>query len=229
MQEKDEFHPPLIKRKLYILLGDVISSRKIKNRDKFQNKLINAYSELNEMYGQDMYARLDIIKGSDEIGCALYQLNDLYEIISSMLTRLSPYDMRFVLVRGIIDTGLSTRKISQMDGPAFHEASNLMNLLKDEKLIFKMDTKNMAIDKLVANNINLIHLIKRKWSSKKIKIINEYEKNKDQRSIANKLELSPQVVSYNIKSANWKELNKIENDLKESLKIISWDTDEQYY
>lgn len=204
----------------YVLLGDVISSKKIKNREEFQKELINTCFELNELYKEDMYAKFEIIKGLDEIGCLLEKINNLYEIISLILNRLYPYSMRFVLVKGHVDTGLSTKKVSQMDGPAFHKASNLMQLLKGENLIFKMDSGSIVIDKLITNNINLIYLLKRNWSLKKTMIIKEYEKKGDQKAVAKKLGLTQQTVSYHIKSSSWKELRKIENDLKESLKIF---------
>lgn len=213
----------------YVLLGDVISSKKIKNREEFQKELINTCFELNELYKEDMYAKFEIIKGLDEIGCLLEKINNLYKIISLILNRLYPYSMRFVLVKGHVDTGLSTKKVSQMDGPAFHRASDLMHLLKGETLIFKMDRGSIVIDKLITNNINLIYLLKKNWSLKKTRIIKEYEKKEDQKAVAKKLGLTQQAVSYHIKSSNWKELRKIENDLDEILKIISEDIDGRHY
>lgn len=221
MNEFDESHVVPRNKEFYVLLGDVVSSRKIKNREKFQNHLINTYSELNQLYEADLYAKLDIIKGSDEIGCVLHRIDHLYEIISSILNKLNPHYMRFVCVKGIVDAGISTKKISQMDGPVFHKASDLMDSLKKEELIFRMNTENRVIDSLVTNNINLVYLIKSKWSLKKFKIINEYERSKDQVSTAEKLNLTPQVISYNLKSANWNEVHRIETDLKESLKLIA--------
>ncbi|UTB32515.1 MAG: SatD family protein [Methanobacterium sp. ERen5] len=221
MKEIDESHSAPRNNEFYVLLGDVVSSRKIKNRDKFQNHLITTYSELNQIYDADLYAKLDIIKGSDEIGCVLYRIDHLYEIISSILNNINPHYMRFVCVKGIIDTGISTKKISQMDGPVFHKASDLMDSLKKEELLFRMNTENKVIDSLITNNINLIYLMKSKWSLKKFRIINEYERSKDQVSTAKKLNLTPQVISYNLKSANWNEVHRIETDLKETLKLIA--------
>ena len=168
-----------MKENLYVLLGDVISSRKLENREDFQNKLIDGCNIVNEKYQNDIYSSMDILKGSDEIGLVLKNISNFYDIIKDISNTIGPNLMRFVLVKDIIDTGLNQREISRMDGPAFHEASNLMYKLKDEKLIFKMATGDLIFDKLVNNNINLIYLIEKKWSSKKIKIINEYEKTGD--------------------------------------------------
>jgi hypothetical protein len=199
---------------LYVLLGDVISSRKLENREDFQNKLIEGCNIINENYQNDIYSYMDIIKGSDEIGVVLKNISNLYDIMKEISKTIGPNLMRFVLVRDGIDTGLNQREISRMDGPAFHEASNLMYKLKDEKLIFKMATGDLIFDKLVTNNINLIYLIERKWSSKKLNIINEYEKTGDQKKVAMKFDIKQQDVSYHLNSSYWTEIKNIENDLK---------------
>jgi hypothetical protein len=213
-----------------VLIGKVISPKKIKNMKKFRKELLNACFEVNEIYSKDLYAELGIVKDSGEIRCVLYYINNLYEIIS-LINELSSDYMRFVLVYDHIDKGLHSRKMSQMDGSAFNNASNLMKSLEKNNLMFKMDLGNAitepttnyikTIEKLIINNINLIYLLKSGWTSKKAKIIREYEKTKDQKKVAQNLKESQQTVSHHIISSNWKELNKIETDLKKSIKIIS--------
>jgi hypothetical protein len=207
-----------MKEDLFVLLGDVISSKKLPNRENFQNKLINGCNIVNRKYKPDIYSYMNIIKGSDEIGVVLKDISKFYSIINEISQIIGPNLMRFVLVKGQIDTGLDQREISRMDGPAFHRASNLMNQLKDEKLIFKMDTGDQIFDKLVINNINLIYLIEKKWSSKKASIINEYEKTGDQRRVAEKYSVKQQDVSYHLNSSNYGEIRNIKTDLESVIK-----------
>jgi len=84
----------------YVLLGDVISSKKIKNRVEFQKKLIIACNAINKAYKDDISANMKIIKGSDEIGCILGKLAPLYEIINRLSNDLYPVKIRFVMVSG---------------------------------------------------------------------------------------------------------------------------------
>ena len=199
---------------LLVLLGDVISSKKLENREDFQTKLITGCNQVNKKYKQDIYSYMNIIKGSDEIGVVLKNISKFYAIITEISQTIGPNLMRFVLVKGQIDTGLDQREISRMDGPAFHKASNLMNMLKDEKLIFKMDTGDLVFDKLVTNNINLIYLIEKKWSTKKINITNDYEKIRDQRRVAAKYGIKQQDVSYHLNSSNYGVIKNIKTDLE---------------
>ena len=203
---------------LFVFLGDVISSKKLEHRENFQNKLINGCNIINKLYKPDIYSYMNIIKGSDEIGVVLKDVSKFYSIMDVISKTIGPNLMRFVLVKGQIDTGLNQREISRMDGPAFHKASNLMDMLKNEKLIFKMDTGDPIFDKLVTNNINLIYLIEKKWSSKKINIINEYEKIRDQRKVAAKYGIKQQDVSYHLNSSNYGEIRNIKTDLESAIK-----------
>lgn len=205
----------------YVLLGDIVSSKKIKDRAKFQEKLIKACNAINQAYNDDIIAKMKIIKGSDEIGCLLGNLAPLYDIIDGVSNDLHPVKIRFVLVNGKIDTGFETKDISQMDGPAFHQASKLIMDLKKEKLIFNMSTSNKILDTLITNNINLIYLLKNRWSPVKIEIIHSYERWGDQRKVASKLGISQQTVSYHLKSSNWKVIKKMETELKLSLKNLT--------
>ena len=206
----------------YVLLGDVISSKKIKDRAKFQEKLIKTCNAINQAYNDDIIANMKIIKGSDEIGCILGNLAPLYEIINRLFDDLYPVKIRFVMASGKIDTGFETEDISQMDGPAFHQASKLIMDLKKEKLIFNMLSSNKIMDTLLTNNINLIYLLKKRWSQEKIDIINAYERWSDQRKVASKLGISQQAVSYHLISSNWKEIKKMEAKLNQSLKELEW-------
>ncbi|MBI5458122.1 SatD family protein [Methanobacterium sp.] len=207
-------------REGHVLLGDIVSSKKIKNRAKFQKKLMKACDAINQAHNDNIIAEMKIIKGSDEIGCLLGNLAPLYDIIDGISNDLYPVKIRFVLVNGKIDTGFETKDISQMDGPAFHQASKLIMDLKKEKLIFNMSTSNKILDILITNNINLIYLLKKRWSSAKLEIIHSYERWGDQRKVASKLGISQQTVSYHLMSSNWKEIKKMEAELNQSLKEL---------
>lgn len=207
--------------KFYVMLGDVISSRQLKNRDEFQDKVINACHVINKEFNDKIYAKFNILKGTDEIGAVLSDISNFYDIILKMSDNIGLNTMRFVIAKGDIDIGLNQKDVSRMDGAAFHQAAELMADLKKKKLIFQISTSNEIFDRLVENNINLIYLVEKKWSDKKIRIINEYRKGKDQNHIAKKFNIGQQDVSYHIQSSNFKEIQEIEENLKHIIKLHS--------
>ena len=55
----------VIKEKFFVVQGDVVDSRKIKDRDDFQRKLESACGSVNINFKEDVYASFKIIKGID--------------------------------------------------------------------------------------------------------------------------------------------------------------------
>lgn len=218
-------------KELYVLLGDVISSRKIKDRECFQEKLMGIYEDINVKYSEDIYADFKIIKGLDEIGCALNKLYHVYDIITTILDQIYPESMRFVLVRGYVDTGLEKRDITKMDGPAFHKAASMMASLKESKAFFSMSINNhkqlsddlvsKVMDDLVSKVVNFAISDRENWTKRQRQIIRDYEKTGNQKEVADKYGITQQAVSKNLKNANWKEIKELEDSLRDLLKRYS--------
>lgn len=195
------------------MLGDVVSSRSISDRENFQKKLGEACKKINKTYVSDIYGDFRILKGVDEVSGVLSTISNSYDIITAMLEQLYPHLMRFVLVCDYIDTALETRDVARMDGPAFHRASDIMNTLKKSKLMFDMSVDDELMDAAITGQINLILLLKRNWSQKQHQIVREYEKTRNQYDVAKKLGITQQAVSKALTRSMWKEIKSIEENL----------------
>jgi predicted DNA-binding protein YlxM (UPF0122 family) len=204
-------------QKLYVMLGDVIASRGIKDREKFRNKLEKACLDINRNFSGDIYADFKILKGIDEIEGVLMNIANVYKIMDTMLEELYPYSMRFVIVFDAIDTALESRDVSRMDGPAFHKASDALKYLKGSRFIFRSSTGDEILDKAVAGEINLIFFFKNGWSSRQRRILREYMNTGKQDMVAKSLDITQQAVSKAIKRSMWKEISGIEDDLNHLL------------
>lgn len=208
-----------MKRKLYVLLGDVISSTRISDRDNFQQKLGESCREINASYAGDIYADFEILKGLDEIGGVLSNMSNSYEIITTLLDRLYPNSMRFALVFDYIDTALVTMDVAKMDGPAFHKASNIISGLKKSKQMFDMSIGDEILDITISGLIDIILVTKKNWSAKQHQIVMEHKKGNKQSEIAKKFGITQQAVSKTLKSSMWKEIKDREDDLKNILRL----------
>lgn len=202
-----------MKQQFYVMLGDVISSRRIKDKEAFQNKLEEICDEINTAYRGDIYADFKIIKGIDEIEGVLLNISKSYKIISAILDKLYPDLMRFVLVLDYIDTAVESRDVSKMDGPAFHKASDVMSELKKSTLVFDMSVGDEITDILIRGEINLILLLKKNWSVKQHLVVKEYKKTGNQYDVAKNLGISQQAVSKALNRSMWKEIGGIEEKL----------------
>ena len=202
-----------MKQKLYVILGDVISSRRIRDREGFQHKLETILENINDTYAEDIFADFKIIKGIDEIGCVLSTMSNGYRIINAISEQLHPDSMRYVMVFDYIDAGIKTRDISKMDGPAFHKASDIISTLKKSKLMFDMSVSDKMIDTAISGQINLILLTKKNWSSNQIQIVKEYKSTNNQDEVAKNLGISQQAVSKTLNRIMWKQIFGIEEKL----------------
>lgn len=210
-----------MKQKFYVMSGDVLSSRQIKNKEVFQKKIEKICSWINTTYAGDVYAGFKILKGIDEIEGVLLDISNIYEIITSISEQLYPHSMRFAIAMDYIDTAIESRDTAKMDGPAFHKASNLMEGLKKSKLLFDMSTDNEITDTLIAGEINLILLLKKNWSAKQHLIVREYKKTWNQYEAAKALWITQQAVSKALARSMWNEIRPIEEKLNHVLHSLS--------
>ena len=202
-----------MKQKFYVMLGDVIASRKITDREIFQRKLEEACSNVNLNFVEDIYADFNILKGIDEIGGVLLNITSVNKIINTLQEHFYPHSMRFALVFDYIDTAVESQEVSRMDGPAFHRASDILKDLKGSRLMFKMAIGDELMEKMVTGEINLIFLLKKNWSLRQRRILYEYRKIGNQNMVAKTLGISQQAVSKALNRSMWKEISGIEEDL----------------
>lgn len=200
-----------------VVLGDVVSSTKSKFREHLQKSLEDACQVVNSKYPQDIYANFKLLKGTDEIGGALYNITDLFRILVSLEDRVFPEKIRFVVVFDYVDIGIDTRDISKMDGPAFHRASDDMSALKKTDLLLRLSIDDGFIDSMIEGEINLMFLLRSNWTSRQHEIINCYEELHSSSKVADKLEISHQAVTSTLKRAKWGSLSLIEKTLNEAL------------
>ena len=63
--------------------------------------------------------------------------------------------------------------------------------------------------------INLILLFKDRWTDRQRRVINEYEKELNQKKVAKKFNLTQQGVSQILNRTKWKQINNLENQLND--------------
>ncbi len=206
-----------MRKKLFVLLGDVVASRQIEDRDGFQKALQDLCEEINHAYAGDIYAPFKTLKGLDEIGGVLSDISNIYNIIVLISDRLHPCRMRCALVFDYVDTALESRDVSRMDGPAFHKAAQAVIDLKKTALLFSFFVADEILDRALQGEINLMLLIRGERTPKQRQIIKEYELLKNQQEVAKKLGISQQYVSLVLSHSRWKMLNDLEDELNMSL------------
>jgi hypothetical protein len=112
-------------RKFLVILGDLVRSRFIKDRGELQSEILSSLKRINRDFKEDIWAPLKITRG-DEISGVLLTVKNLIKILTPIVDSVAPNMMRFVVAKGPLSAGVSTRDASLIDGPAFHLAEREM-------------------------------------------------------------------------------------------------------
>ncbi|MGV3658364.1 MAG: SatD family protein [Chitinophagaceae bacterium] len=199
----------------YVLLADVVGSRRIEDRAAFDKKLQAALQQANQTFGNAFALPLQAWKGLDEVAAVLSSPTELYTVISVIQEAVAPQKFRFVLVRGNIDVVPASKDVREADGAAFHEAAEAMQHLKREGLLFSCQTGNALWDLAYSTQLNLLLLLKDDWTERQRSIYTAYTKMGRQEEVAAALQVTQQTVSKTLQAIKANPVQKLEAALKQ--------------
>lgn len=200
----------------YVVLVDIIDSREIRDRDAFESRLERALEYVNEAERESISTPFTHMKGIDEFGCVLRRISPVPDVVSDILDRIHPYFCRFAVASGAIDIGVDRETVAEMDGPAFHRASALLEGIEDSGLYADVDTAGSA-DGLIAGALNLMILGREGLTDRQMEVILAYERRGTQSEAAEELGLRQQAVSKSLQRANYARRKRIRRDLRAAL------------
>lgn len=211
----------------YVLIGDIINSKNISERNLFQNKLKDLLAQINDRYNKVIESKFSITLG-DEFQAILNSADKIFEIIFNIELNLYPVKVRFALSYGQIDTEINKDLPLGSDGPAWWQARKILKEIKEKNergLKGRTNIKFAGLNKDFSNIFNstfsVIFNIKNRWTINQIKIIkeiiNSYGITGDikQADIANQLNITPSELNKSLKSSSYLDianlLKNIEN------------------
>ncbi|AHG03308.1 hypothetical protein HALDL1_06630 [Halobacterium sp. DL1] len=204
----------------YVVLGDVVGSRRIEDRGAFGNRLVDACAAVTEDHADAFDAPLEPLKGVDEVGGVLVDPAPLYDIIDDLRERLHPQELRVSVAAGAVDVGLDTGEVSRMDGPAFHRADELLADLGTSPLRVAFDFDQAPLDGALADEVNLLFLLKARWTDRQRRVVDAYRDADSQAAAADSLGVSQSAVSQALSRASWPAIREIETRLQRTFRAV---------
>lgn len=201
----------------WVLLTDVVGSRKIKDRAKFEKVFVQAIKEANREFRDDLTLPVRGWKGLDELAAMIANPKCLYRLADMLNGMLAPAQLRLSVVKQQVDILPEDGDIRSADGPAFHEAAAQMLELKREGLLFGIWSGDEATDKPLAVSINLLLLLKEGWTGRQRDIYTAYCQTGNQEAVAQKLSVSQQAVSKTLKTIKGSQVQLLEAGLQQWL------------
>lgn len=231
-------------QKYLVIIGDIVKSREIKDREKFQ-EIFEKKSKMIEVFEPNDIVSTFTVTIGDEFQGVLKNANRLFKFIDELEYGLNmtlaykqsyknperakqSYTLRYGIGVGKITTKINKDAAIGMDGPAFYNArKSIENAKKNSlKYFFESGSENdVAINIL----LNWLSTENKKWNSRKFQIVKLYKDRWTQKQIAESLRISQPAVSKILKNAPVELSIKTEQLVeKEINKIINLSNSTQY-
>lgn len=180
-----------------VLIGDIVSSRKIKDRGKVQQTLQQTVQNLN-VKGKAQLASPYTVTIGDEFQAVFANADGIFYDILNVLKTLYPIKLRFSLSVGDILTDINPKEAIAMDGPAFYLARDNIESLKKQGYLLDLVMENERATKLSRLTLKLLSTMIALWKPNRFEIFEGIYNNKPVKTIAEELDISVQAVYKNI-------------------------------
>jgi hypothetical protein len=178
--------------KYLVLIGDIVNSKKIKDRIAFNAKFQQALSALNAR-NPDILSPYTITAG-DEIqavfGSAVHVFRDAILILASIY----PEKIRFSFGLGPLITPINPNQSIGMDGPAFYTARAGIDRLKKSGDLFHISGEGIPDLPLLQSCLQLLSFQIVDWKPNRLQTLIFLQEAASVKVIAEKLKVSEQAI-----------------------------------
>lgn len=212
-------------RDLVAIIGDIIDSKKIENRNKTQEKLNRVLKEVNIQYKECIISKWTITLG-DEFQVLMKPDFKMFKMLDYISYRMDPIEIRFGIGLGKIYTDIDYEKSIGADGPAYWNARDAIENIHDKsnysysKISFKSKNKS---DKIINNLLNYTDWMKENWTDSQKEVLNTllekdiYDENFKQKSLAEEFNISESAMSRRVKSSGIRLYLSSRNDISREI------------
>lgn len=198
---------------VYALIGDIVNSRQIKNRQIFQEHYHQIINKINQRYAEQLVTPFTITAG-DEFQGLLYRADLIFQIIDEISIELLPNQVRFGLGYGEIITQLNPKLSIGSDGPAYWNAREAIAYIHDNNdygsnlVYICLDDKERM--KLVNTLVSSAQFIRSKWTSTQLEVLkaliqsNYYREKFEHKKLSQVLGISASALNKRIKASGIK-------------------------
>lgn len=194
------------------IIGDIKKSKQLDDRRKIQIQLQSILNDINIKYAKDIESKFMITLGDEFqglLGCG----ENIMNIISEIEAKIYPVEIRYGIGIGELTTDINPDLPLGADGPAYYNARDAVEYLKNNEKKSKASESNIMImaDSENSSTVNLLNTIlsletvlKSKWTDRQRVIIHDYIKNEDnQIRTAESLSITQSSVQKSLSNANY--------------------------
>lgn len=198
--------------KYIAIIGDLINSKKIKDRKNFQSKLQKSFIKINEDFKEIIVSKFTLTIG-DEFQALIRPNKKIMFLLDRLYADIN-HEFRIGIGYGEISTEINPEISIGADGEAFWNARKSINYVHANNYSGKRNIYFASNNEVNDNTVNTLFLLtetlKNQWTSVQketfLKMIenNIYSELFNQQEFANKIEISESSLSKRLNSGNIK-------------------------
>lgn len=210
------------------IIGDLVSSRQLRDRQAVQKKLVSALDEINELFEAHLASRFSITLG-DEFQGVLHSPEQAMAVLFRLKYLLFPVRIRFGVGLGEISTQINPKESLGADGPAYHAARQMIQEVRraeSGKKSLSCDIRIGAVPEAecletINAGLCLMHYMETHWTEKQRENIQDsLLSGLNQTEIARRRGLNQSSVHRSLKSAGYYEYEYAYRELQMQLSRI---------
>ena len=198
--------------KYIVVIGDIVSSRKVTQRSRLQHQLKATLDTLNRKKVRGAVSPYTITLG-DEFQAVFTQADTLFSHAAEILLALHPVKARFSFGIGEIETPINRRQAIGMDGPAFHEARLGLEELKSRKSLFAVRGLQRPATGLIAPSLDLVSHLCVDWKRSRLKVFAMLLQRTPVKAIAASTGMTDKAVYKSIGAGGLHIIQRIDNQI----------------
>lgn len=203
-------------RSYVALVGDLIGSRKITQRESFDAKMLCRLNEMSKT-NEEIISPYTLI--GDEIQAVYINTKNIFRDSIEILASIYPHKMRLSFGIGKLIKEINTERATEMDGPAFYYARDGVNELKLNKEILSIRGDNILYQDLILETLKLVSKSLRSWNETRLWTLAHLQKGCSIKDIAILLKKTDQAIYKTISEGNLETVQKIFVEITEILHI----------
>jgi hypothetical protein len=197
----------------FAMIGDLVSSRSIPAREKFQKQFMQVINTLNARFEPWTASRFTVTVG-DEFQGLLADASQICRLMDTVITELYPVKVRFGIGIGSISTAIDPKLSLGADGPAYWAARRAIEYIHDHNDYGSsrscLYTSDPAQSRLINSALAANGLILDGWRNTQMEVLRAlvdsdlYADDFEQVKLADYMNLTPGSLQKRIKGSGVK-------------------------
>ena len=198
------------------IIGDIVNSKKILNRQEIQDLFYSVLKEINMEFDNNIASDFTITLG-DEFQGLISKPSLSYEIIKKIKQKMSPVELVFGVGIGEMNTRIQRAISIGSDGPAYHYARNMVEKAKKKRPSIRYYSGTTS-DELINGLLYFTESCINSRTAKQVEAVKLYDELKSQKEVAKRLNKSQGAISGILFNAFYYEVANAEEEIRLFLK-----------